>query len=422
MDEYAALEAWKSVVGAARVEPMDEVHNPIWKVTGEDGRQWVLKHLPQMSPGVGPVEEYRVLCYLQAGGLPVAVPVVTDDGLIVHNADHLGTDPNQTQPTGADAYALIPLLRNDPELHESPALAHTIGAGIGRLDQMLAECPWHVTSFSDDPAPDILGDGYAKLPVELRTLVDPLRDQLWAALADLPTQLTHGDCNVGNVLVHNGEVTGYIDLDHLPHSPRVRDLSYYLHSRLVDPHHPRRPKCHGSSTAPLRRRLPHHPPVDHTRTGCRRTVAPHGSGRRRRLVPTRPGARSRRLPTQSAGHRMGYAALRPAGQRSRTLTNATTAAALSFSAPGTADSAWPTHPLGRHQLQPVLGDRNVGIKCHPARMDVGCLAVWTGEELGVSGDLEQVPIGPEHSISIAYPPSIALPAPSTDKMAGRVAE
>ncbi|MEQ7123463.1 phosphotransferase [Actinopolymorpha sp. B11F2] len=232
MDEYAALEAWKSVVGAARVEPMDRVHNPIWKVTGEDGRQWVLKHLPEWPPGVGPVEEYRVLCYLQAGGLPVATPVITDDGLIAYNADNLGTDPNEKQPTGPHAYALLPLLPNDPELHESPELAHTIGAGIGQLDRMLAECPWHVTSHTDDPAPDILGDGYAKLPPELRSLVDPLRDQLWAALTDLPTQLTHGDCNVGNILVHNGEVTGYIDLDHLPHGPRVRDLSYYLASRL----------------------------------------------------------------------------------------------------------------------------------------------------------------------------------------------
>jgi Ser/Thr protein kinase RdoA (MazF antagonist) len=232
MDEYAALVAWKSVVGAARVELMDKVHNPIWKVTGEDGREWVLKHLPEWPPGVGPVEEYRVLCYLQSGGLPVAVPIVTDDGLIAYNADNLGTDPVEKQPTGAQAYALIPLLPNDPELYESAELAHTIGRGIGRLDGMLAGCPWQVTSFTDDPAPDILGDDYAKLPAELRGVVDPLRDQLFAALTDLPTQLTHGDCNVGNILVHDGEVTGYIDLDHLPHGPRVRDLSYYLASRL----------------------------------------------------------------------------------------------------------------------------------------------------------------------------------------------
>jgi Ser/Thr protein kinase RdoA (MazF antagonist) len=234
MDEYEALEAWKTVVGSARPEPMDKVHNPIWKVTGQDSREWVLKHLPEWSPGVGPVEEYRVLCYLQAGGLPVAVPVVTDAGLIAHNAVNLGTDPNEKRPTGTHAYALLPLLPNDPQLHESPELARTIGSGLGRLDRSLAECPWEVTSFTDDPASEILGDDYAKLPAELRDLVDPLRDQLWAAITDLPTQLTHGDCNVGNVLVHDGEVTGFIDLDHLPHSPRVRDLCYYLASRLLD--------------------------------------------------------------------------------------------------------------------------------------------------------------------------------------------
>ena len=234
MDEHAALQAWKSVVGTARVEQMDRVSNPIWKVTGEDGRQWVLKHLPEWPPGVGPVEEYRVLCYLQASGLPVATPVVTDAGLIAYNADNLASGPEEKQPTGPQAYSLIPLLPNDPARQESSDLAHTIGRGIGLLDRLLAACPWGVTSFTDDPAPDTFGDDYARLPAELRELVDPLRDQLWGALTDLPTQLTHGDCNVGNVLVYDGEVTGYIDLDHLPYGPRVRDLSLYLASRLRD--------------------------------------------------------------------------------------------------------------------------------------------------------------------------------------------
>lgn len=232
MDEYAALKAWRSVVGAARIEPMDLVHNPIWKVTGEDGRRWVLKRLPEWPPGAGPVEEYRVLCYLQARGLPVAVPVVTDDGLIAYNADNLGTDPNEKRPTGPHAYALIPLLPHDPGLSESPELAYAIGRGIGRLDRVLAECPWRVTSFTDDPAPDVLGETYATLPAELRALVDPLRDRLWSALTDVPRQLIHGDCNVGNVLIHNGEVSGYLDLDHLPRGPRVRDLGVYLATRL----------------------------------------------------------------------------------------------------------------------------------------------------------------------------------------------
>lgn len=232
MDEYAALEAWKSVVGAARLESMDKVHNAIWRVVAADGREWVLKHLPEFPPGVGPVEEYRVLCYLQAAGLPIAAPIVTDDGLIAHNADNLRTDLSEKQPTGKEAYVLIPLLPNDSKLRESPDLAHTIGAGIGRLDRVLAECPWQVTSFTDDPAPDILEERYPQVPEELRALITPLRDRLYAAVVDLPMQRTHGDCNVGNVLVHDGAVTGYIDLDHLPMGPRLRDLSYYLVSRL----------------------------------------------------------------------------------------------------------------------------------------------------------------------------------------------
>lgn len=213
---------------------MEKVSNAIWRVTGEDGREWVLKHLPEFAPGGGPVEQFRVLGYLQAHGIPVAVPVVTDDGLIAFNADNLRPGEVEKQPTGKEAYALIPLLPADSGLAESSELARTIGAGIGRLDRVLADCPWPVTSFTDDPGPDILSERYAGLTEELRALVEPFRDRWFSAIVDLPMQRTHGDCNVGNVLVHHGEVTGYIDLDHLPMGPRVRDLSYYLSSRFVE--------------------------------------------------------------------------------------------------------------------------------------------------------------------------------------------
>lgn len=232
MDEYAALEGWRSVIGTAELTPMNMVSNRIWRVTAEDGREWVLKHLPEFPPGVGPVEEYRVVCYLQAAGLPVPVPVVTDDGLIAYNADNLRTELSQKEPTGKHAYSLIPLLPNDSALGETPELAYAVGSGIGRLDRVLAECPWPVTSFTDDPAPEILQKRYSGLPDELRALTDSLRDRLYAAIVDLPTQRTHGDCNVGNVLVYDGAVSGFIDLDHLPTGPRIRDLSYYLVSRL----------------------------------------------------------------------------------------------------------------------------------------------------------------------------------------------
>lgn len=232
VDPDTALGAWRSVVGEARLEPMERVHNPLWRVTGEDGREWVLKRLPEYPPGAGPVEEFRVLCYLQAAGLPVATPIITDSGLIAFNADNLSTGSTDKQPTGKHAYSLLPLLPNDAELRESPALAWAIGAGIGRLDQVLSRCPWQVTSFTDDPAREILRERYPSLRGELRRLIDPLRDRLHAAIVGLPTQRTHGDCNVGNVLTQDGAVTGYIDLDHLPTGPRVYDLSKYLVSRL----------------------------------------------------------------------------------------------------------------------------------------------------------------------------------------------
>jgi Ser/Thr protein kinase RdoA (MazF antagonist) len=49
-----------------------------------------------------------------------------------------------------------------------------------------------------------------------------------AALRDLPTQLIHGDCHGGNILLYRRQVSGFVDLDHLPTGPRVYDLGYLL--------------------------------------------------------------------------------------------------------------------------------------------------------------------------------------------------
>lgn len=218
-----ALKAWESVVGAAQLEPLPLVTNPIWRVASEDGRQFVLKQLPEFSPGVGPVEAFRVLCYLQAAGIPVAPPIVTDNGSI-HT------------PAGGRSYALLPFVPSDRTNHEleptAAVTAYAIGTAIGQLDNALAGCPWQVRSYIDDPAPEILGKAFPKLPAEITGPVGPFVDQLWAAVSSLPTQRTVGDCNTGNVLVHDNQVSAFIDVDHLPVGPRVWDLSDYLASRL----------------------------------------------------------------------------------------------------------------------------------------------------------------------------------------------
>lgn len=202
--------------------PMPRVTNSLWRVEATGGRSYVLKLLPEYPPGASPVEEFRVLCHLQEWGIPVALPVVSDEGRI-----NVGV--------GDRAVALMPLLPSSSETYEvregAGDIAFAVGRAIGQLDEALAACPWVIDSFVDDPG-GTPGSALPGLPDEVTALVEPLVPQLAAAVADLPTQLTHGDCNHGNVLVNNGSVTGFLDLDHLPAGPRVRDLVSYVGSRL----------------------------------------------------------------------------------------------------------------------------------------------------------------------------------------------
>lgn len=217
-----ALRAWSADLAFVRADPLRQVTNPVWLAVTDDERRFVLKELPEFPPGVGPIDEFRVLCHLATVGIPVAIPVITDDARLMATL-------------GERRYSLLPWIAHDDGNHEicadAAVTSRSIGAAIGRLDAALAACPWRPPSFVDDPARQMLDDTLPKLP-ELASMVAPLKEQLWAAVHGLPAQLTNGDCNTGNVLTRGTEVVGFLDLDHLPTGPRVRDLSYYLASRL----------------------------------------------------------------------------------------------------------------------------------------------------------------------------------------------
>lgn len=219
----SALKAWESVLGMASLEPFPELDRPIWRVVADTGRHFVLKRLPEFPPGVGPVDGFRVVSYLHGAGVPVAPPIIADDG-------------NISAAVEDRSYALLPFVPSDPGNHERGRAAaetsYEIGAAIGRFDQALLDCPWSVRSYADDPARQILDGALPELADEVTRPVAPLVNTLHDAISGLPTQRTHGDCNTGNVLVHSTRVSAFIDIDHLPIGPRVRDLSYYLSSRL----------------------------------------------------------------------------------------------------------------------------------------------------------------------------------------------
>ncbi|WP_156821073.1 phosphotransferase enzyme family protein [Microlunatus phosphovorus] len=218
-----ALSAWASIVGDDPViTAMPNVTNPVWRIEVCDQPALVLKQLPEYPAGVEPVVEYRVLSHLQGSGVSVALPIVTDTGQIVASIGDL-------------AWSLLPHLPHQTENHElGPDAGETtflIGAAIGHLSQALADYPYGVASFVDDPV-KVLDEALPQLPDEVIRLARPYAGRLVEVCGGLPIQLTHGDCNDGNVLINSKGRVSFIDIDHLPVGPRVRDLAYYLTSRL----------------------------------------------------------------------------------------------------------------------------------------------------------------------------------------------
>lgn len=214
---------WASVLGSATYEELPIVSNPIGRVTAEDGRSFILKQLPEWPPGVGHIEEYRALQHLLASGLPVAVPIITDEGAIC--GLHEGV-----------RYVLLPELPVDessaPDAVRSPGTCRAVGATIARIHRALASCPWPIHSFTHKMNDSI---DSPDLPAEIRERLTPaFADSLREYFEDLPTQRIHGDYNVGNLLLCKGEVSGLIDFDHLPIGPRIYDVVYYVVSRLRD--------------------------------------------------------------------------------------------------------------------------------------------------------------------------------------------
>lgn len=222
------LAAWTSVLG-----PDHDLHvgtDRIWYVTTTDGREFVLKKPMSWDPDAPRLRlarEYRILSHLGAAGVPVAAPIITDDG-------------NICAAEGDDLYVLLPRIRFDTGMPEerpdAPDAYRRVGAAIAGMDVALANCPFGIASYeivldqrlTPETCP-LLRVADPALARKLDRLAAPMR----AATAGLPQQLTHGDCHDGNVLLRDGHVAGFIDLDHLSTAPRICDANRWLGNRIL---------------------------------------------------------------------------------------------------------------------------------------------------------------------------------------------
>ena len=218
------LRAWSGAFGSPAIAEL--ALGRVWAVAAEGGDRYVLKKVSTFG-APGPVRrftgEVRILTYLLQRGVPVAVPVLTDDGK-AYAADGDGA-----------LYAVFPMLlgggADDPKM--DPGLLESMGATIARMHDALAVCPFGIESW--EIGPGTLTASWrtlqGRLPADalsgLSARVRPRWDSTVRALSAAP-QPVHGDVHGGNILTDGRKVTGIIDCDHLPLAPRGYDLGYYL--------------------------------------------------------------------------------------------------------------------------------------------------------------------------------------------------
>ena len=199
-------------------------------VASADGREYVLKQPMSWDPAAPRLRlarEFRLLSHLHGSGVPVALPIVTDDGSVCAEAD-------------GELYVLLPRITFDDgppeERPDAIDVYRRVGAAIARLDQALADCPYPLSSYElvidERIKPETFRRVLAADP-PLAAKLDRLYPTLRATVAGLPQRLTHGDCHDGNLLLRDGHVVGIIDLDHLTTTPRICDLIRWLGNRIL---------------------------------------------------------------------------------------------------------------------------------------------------------------------------------------------
>lgn len=212
------LAAWSGMLRSPAVREL--ANGRVWEISDQRGFRYALKRVSTFD-SADPVrrftDEARILAFVAQWGLPVAVPVLCDDGSIF------------TTDVAGGIYALTPMLPFvGGDMPLDTALFQNIGRTIGRMHAALAECPYEIDSW--EVGPDTFTECWARIRnrVGIDECVEPWRDEIMRALAEPHRQRVHGDAHGANILTDRRTVTGIIDTDHLPIAPRTYDIAYYV--------------------------------------------------------------------------------------------------------------------------------------------------------------------------------------------------
>ncbi len=207
----------------------------VWLVTTAPGATFVLKQMTREGPGHSQTQQlvsaYHVLLHLERCGVPVAVPLLSTQGqpYVAHEGQLYTLAPSLAPRPVASRETQDPAEQNGQEYAQ-------IGAAIGALHRALATYPQEIRSWRmrlpqrilEQAVPIVatyLGEEERARFVHQVAALTPGMERVFAGL---PEQHIHGDCHMGNIILGDTGVAGFIDLDHLPVGPRVYDLGYVL--------------------------------------------------------------------------------------------------------------------------------------------------------------------------------------------------
>jgi len=210
------------------------VHNTNFiKATTQTGDQYLMKNVGDIDDVKPRTElQYRLTNHLHNHGVPVAYLLTTRD-------DHFGVED------GSDLYILMPLLPREPaDLYfgDTAGIFSNLGRAYARLHGALSKFDGEIDTWS---APfDRMFDGTIPRLREVLSgpdleLVNSISDAIEPPMRSLAPQLDHQiilwDCHDGNTLFWEGDVSGFVDVDHVCLGPRVTDVANMVANLVI--HH-----------------------------------------------------------------------------------------------------------------------------------------------------------------------------------------